>query len=361
MGNLVELPELPANALPRTEELPTCPICDSSASKDLGSCRDRLHGLPGEFRLVRCAECSLVRLSPRPVASELHRYYPSDGYYSYRVPETLSSGSRLAALRERVRDTVLDAMGYPVRPLATWQRLVQPAAVRLVRRRALYTYEGFPRYRAGGRALDIGCGSGIYLSFLRRHGWEVAGVDLSPAAAEAARTGFGIEVFPGPVEEAPFAPESFDHIQMSHVIEHLPDPAATMKHVARLLRPGGTLYVETPNLESFGRRTCGPYWFSWDTPRHLFLFSAPTLRRVLEPAGFRVTRMSTYMFDGLFHLSETYRREEEEGYQRKGLPDTARRRAAAATVRAFAASLSHRVNPLDGDLLACWAAKATAP
>ena len=80
----------------------------------------------------------------------------------------------------------------------------------------------------------------------------------------AARASFGITVHVGPVEEAPIEEGSLDFVHMSHVLEHLDQPVTTLRRVARRRRPGGRLYVETPNVESLGFRWAGHYWFALD-------------------------------------------------------------------------------------------------
>jgi 2-polyprenyl-3-methyl-5-hydroxy-6-metoxy-1,4-benzoquinol methylase len=82
-------------------------------------------------------------------------------------------------------------------------------------------------------------------------------------------------------------PEShFDAVSMNHVIEHLHDPVATLKECRRIMKPGGTISIATPNLASAGHKLFGPDWFALDPPRHLVLFTPDSLRRALRTAGF---------------------------------------------------------------------------
>jgi hypothetical protein len=79
---------------------------------------------------------------------------------------------------------------------------------------------------------------------------------------------------------------------MSHVIEHVLDPVATVRKVREMLAPRGVFYVETPNVGSPDARLWGRHWGLIHYPRHLCLFDRGTLRRLLEDAGFEVERMS---------------------------------------------------------------------
>jgi len=347
----------PNGVTPALEIVAVCPLCGSGEAARIAGGRDRVHGLPGQFGFVRCSGCSLVRLSPRPAPEALGFYYPAHGYYSYSTAnsvEAIRHDRFRDRLRDAIREIVLDAWGYRSPSVRSWRRAIQPLLVFLFERKALYGKpRRFPRFVPGGLALDVGSGSGVYLSFLKKHGWNVQGVDIGAEAVRAARESFGIDVFEGNVEDAPFPPESFDFIHMSHVIEHLPDPVATLAHVATLLRPGGTLYIETPNVESYGRRRCGEYWCGWDAPRHLFLFTPETLRRSVERAGLRVAKLWTEPWPGIYSWEHTYRLEEQRGAfleERPAAGQTARFRSAALD---FLGALHHRIDALDGEIVAC--------
>ena len=343
------------------ELVETCDLCGSTAYELLlGGVSDRLHRLPGEFNVIRCSECSLVRLSPRPDAASIAAYYP-DEYYAYTVaPPAGVPDRRFAHLRDAVRDAALRGHDYETPQPDRSSRLVPSRLPRWIERRAMYDYPGFPPWVPGGRALDIGCGNGRFLDRIRRHGWDVVGVDTSAAAAAAARASFGITVHVGPVEEAPIEEGSIDFVHMSHVLEHLDQPVTTLRRVARLLRPGGRLYVETPNVESLGFRWAGQYWFALDAPRHLWLFGPVTLPRALVQCGFSVGHLSASGI-ATFAWEATYRREEREGRMLSTRPSIhwrERPRAAALEALKFAATT---LSPRFGDVVSCWAELAAPP
>jgi SAM-dependent methyltransferase len=144
--------------------------------------------------------------------------------------------------------------------------------------------------RASGALLDVGCGSGAFLARMRGLGWQVAGVEPDPAAADAAKRVHGIDV---ETDLARFGDRRFDAITMHHVIEHLPDPRAELARIARHLSPHGRLVVVTPNIRSAGRRLFGAHWVHWDPPRHLSMFSRAALDQVVLDAGLRIERSWT--------------------------------------------------------------------
>ena len=136
----------------------TCDLCGSAAQELLlGSVSDRLHRLPGEFSLIRCSGCSLVRLSPRPDAASISAYYP-DEYYAYVVAPRAGVPDRpLAHFRDAVRDAVLRRHGYESPQRGRAKRLVPSRLPSWIERRATYDCPGFPPWVPAGRALDIGC------------------------------------------------------------------------------------------------------------------------------------------------------------------------------------------------------------
>jgi 2-polyprenyl-3-methyl-5-hydroxy-6-metoxy-1,4-benzoquinol methylase len=153
-------------------------------------------------------------------------------------------------------------------------------------------FEGLPAYVAGGKLLDVGCGNGNYLYSLRELGWETYGVEIDEQACHYAREVLGLTVSQGSLAEARFPDAFFDVITLRHVLEHLPDPGRTLATVYRLLREGGSILIEAPNIESLQARFFKARWFHLDIPRHLYHFAPATLQALLQKAGFSEIRLS---------------------------------------------------------------------
>lgn len=151
---------------------------------------------------------------------------------------------------------------------------------------------------APGRLLDVGCGTGTFLHLARRHGWEVAGTEFSAFACGAARAA-GLSVHEGEVWDATLPPQSFDVVTSWHVIEHARDPRRVLEECRRLLRPGGWLFLATPNLRdrffqaaylaARGRRP--PLFVPDEREPHLYFFDRDSLRRLAAEAGLQVIRV----------------------------------------------------------------------
>jgi 2-polyprenyl-6-hydroxyphenyl methylase/3-demethylubiquinone-9 3-methyltransferase len=105
----------------------------------------------------------------------------------------------------------------------------------------------------GARVADVGCGGGLLCESLAQHGADVTGIDLSPAMIQVAQLHAADLPHP-PVYRlqsaaalAAAAPRAFDVVCCMELAEHVPDPAALLAELARLLRPGGSLFVSTIN------------------------------------------------------------------------------------------------------------------
>ena len=96
------------------------------------------------------------------------------------------------------------------------------------------------------RALELGSGPGGFVAMLQWAGFDASGLELSPWVVQFVRETFQVPMLLGPVEDQPIEPGTLDMIALMDVLEHLPDPASTMRHCLRLLKPDGILLIQTP-------------------------------------------------------------------------------------------------------------------
>ena len=278
------------------EEVP-CDYCGETDAELLLTGRDRLHGLPGEFRVVQCP-CGLVRTSPRPTLESLGAAYPDD-YGPHQAKR-----AQIAPPKGLLRWALANFRGYPLGSRSSWamRMLLAPlAAVVLGRRKA----RAYLPYEGEGRLLDFGCGAGRNVARLAAAGWQAEGMDLS---AEAVRTGreAGLTIHHGTLPGLELPEASYDAVTMWNVVEHVPSPMATLKAVARILKPGGTVLVVVPQFDSWQRRWFGECWYALDLPRHLTHFTRPALWRHLGESGFRVERTFSIRRPGVVRHSFRY-------------------------------------------------------
>jgi predicted SAM-dependent methyltransferase len=129
--------------------------------------------------------------------------------------------------------------------------------------------------------LDVGAGRGRFVAYAREHGWDARGIE--PSGRSSAPNVDAVAL-----EDAVVEPGSVGAITLWHVLEHVEDPAAALARLHGWLRPGGTLLVGVPNLDSLQARIAGPHWYHLDLPRHRTHFTATGVQRLLERTGFRV-------------------------------------------------------------------------
>lgn len=147
--------------------------------------------------------------------------------------------------------------------------------------------------RPGERILDLGCAAGAISDYVSAFGARPVGVDSSPIAVEVAESLFpGLEFRLGDVTDLPFADASFDKAVAADLVEHLTDEDfdRMLAEAARVLVPGGTLSVYTPNPEHAIERLKARNLVLAQNPTHIGLRSAPTLETGLARAGFSVER-----------------------------------------------------------------------
>jgi len=227
-------------------DLSTCVLCGPASAT--------LIVATNGFRIVRCGRCELVFVDGARDLQDLDHFY---GATYFRGDDNAVYGYR----------------DYTADP-----------SIHLKNSEALLSVIEGAATLPGRVLLDVGCAHGFFLRAARARGWEPHGVDISADAVEYARRDLGLAVTRGNIDDSPLAPSSVDVVTLIGTIEHLTDPMRTLRSAARLLRSGGVLAVTTPDIE--GRLG----YFSWKPPEHLFYFSARTLSRLLDEAGFAVER-----------------------------------------------------------------------
>jgi len=148
------------------------------------------------------------------------------------------------------------------------------------------TFRHLPPPSQGSCLLDVGFGNGAFLERAQSAGWKVSGVDPDSTVVEQASER-GLDVRQGGIEAFSDCPAAFDAITLSHVIEHVHDPVDVLSWAYKLLKPGGQIWLETPNIDSLGHKQFGCNWRGLEPPRHLVLFNWPALEHLLQVTGFR--------------------------------------------------------------------------
>jgi len=249
-----------ATAIPSiTLEDADCPVGCPRGDDPVLVGRDRLHDLPGEFSVVRCRTCGLMRTNPRPTAEAIGFYYPQE-YAAYHVNYSVPKAGR-------------------IKPDTAGRRLL----ARLRRAVGLENPKLLP-LSPPGRLLELGAANGKYLAHAIGKGWQVRGIEFSPDAVQHARSK-GLDVYCGTVESAPVPAEPYDLIVGWMVFEHLHDPCAGFRKLHDFVRPDGWLALSVPDAGSYEFRAFGPRWYALQVPGHMSHFTPATLGTVLDRSG----------------------------------------------------------------------------
>lgn len=215
-----------------------------------------------EYSLKQCPKCSFVSLSPLPDDRILEKYYQEN----YWQKETSKALNLLFSLR----------MTGIIREL---KRLVP----------------------AKGRILDWGAGDGSLITLLDKHGFSSYGIDRYKTSRKNKK------ICNATIHNAPFPLQYFDAIVCLHVLEHLSDPADSVRSALNFLKPGGIFVVEAPNISSFQYRLFKKRWQPLEIPTHLNHFNPATLSKIFTDSGkieiIKTSFFSSRVSPGAFVLS----------------------------------------------------------
>jgi SAM-dependent methyltransferase len=234
--------------------------------------------------------CRLQWQLPQPSNDELAEIY---GNYYFIGSEDSESKARKLRIKESTSQLYLDMM---------------------------QEYQG----NIGGSLLEVGSGQGEFLIEALRRGYAVTGVEYSEIACSMARNslramdpiGTSSVVVQGEVETADLIPASFDLCVMNDVIEHVREPHKTMARVRSLLKPGSTVFIATPSLDSWSAKLMGKLWMEYKD-EHLFFFSNSSLTKLLEGAGFgKVTLRPGYKILTLEYVAQHFEKFPVPGFSK---------------------------------------------
>lgn len=273
------------------EFLDSCPVCSSPQSEFIYTDLQDItfHTTDDTWSLMKCSQCKVLYLNPRFTESSIGRAYK--GYYTHKpsVESTYSSGPQRKIQEQLWRGYVNKKYGYHMFPamrigfalmtLLPLRRIVNDQSLRHI---------PFPPVTASNpRILDVGFGSGEFLTTMQKLDWTVYGIDPDPEVVHAAKLK-GLNVHLGPLNDAIYPSDYFDAITFNHVIEHLHNPYSTLKICHNILKPGGYIWIATPNVDSRSHQKFGAFWRGLEVPRHLVIFNRQALISLLRETGFQV-------------------------------------------------------------------------
>jgi len=260
------------------EELYNCPVCSANKFKPFLSCID--YTVSREtFHIVQCEACEFRFTNPRPDEKEIGKYYESEEYISHSG----TSRGIVNKLYGMVRNYTIKQKGKLINRL---------------------TISSSP---APHHLLDIGCGTGEFLSACKQNGWNVTGIEPSDIARKYAKDNYGIEPF-APEKLFVLSEKKFNVITLWHVLEHVHQLDKTIEQIKKLLVDDGTLIIAVPNCNSFDAEKYGAQWAAWDVPRHIYHFTKKDIEKLFFRFGFNLQEVLPMKFDSYYVslLSEKY-------------------------------------------------------
>lgn len=197
-------------------------------------------------QLIRCPDCLLVYLSPRPNRNIIGSYYADDyaPHQANKIKHHKKSSKEFSS----------------------------------------------PPPKINAKLLDYGCGNGAFLLKMKALGWAVTGLDAS-ANAIAVANAAGIKALQGDLKHPEVTTMKFDYITLRQVLEHLHNPIETLNEVRNHLATKGKISISVPNIESLPYRWFKEDWLGIDFPRHLLFFNPQSLGNMLRKAGLKVLEM----------------------------------------------------------------------
>lgn len=232
-----------------------CNLCKSENHQ-------QLYNVKG-YNIVKCVECGLVFINPQPTPEEIQEVYANQ--------QIVFNGAGESGLNDYLnrKDTMVKVLGYDGRLF------------------------GIEKHVNKGKILDIGCAAGFFLDYARSKGWDACGIEISPWAREIAQLQLGLNIFNKTLKELAFPDNHFDVITMYDVLEHTADPLSELQEVFRVLKPGGLLVLNLPNINSLLARINKSNWLKLDPPQHLYHFTPETISRMVNSVGFKVEELAT--------------------------------------------------------------------
>lgn len=269
------------------ETLNNCPICDGQKFEPFIICTD--YTVSKEtFQIVQCKNCDFKFTNPRPLQSEIGKYYESEDYISH-------SNSKKGLFN----------LAYQ-----TIRNITLQGKVKLIN-----SFNSETK-----KLLDIGCGTGEFLNAAKSAGWIVEGLEPGENARNYGAKTFGLSVNDLSHLENLQA-ETFDVITMWHVLEHVPNLNQTLQLIRKILKPKGTLVIAVPNCEAFEEVKYSNVWAAYDVPRHLNHFTVKSATNLFKINNLEVINKKSMPFDPFYisMLSEKYKGAGIIGMGAKGL------------------------------------------
>jgi len=258
------------------EVINLCPVCAFGKFQTYLVCKD--YTVSGEFfSIMSCLNCSFKFTNPRPDEDEIGKYYESSDYISH----SNSSKGIINKTYQLVRKYAIEGKVKMLENLKPKKKSI----------------------------LDIGSGTGEFLSALKKSGWITKGLEPNAKAREMAVKKYSLEINDTNEIKAE-SDRSWDVITMWHVLEHVHRLDEMIGQLKRILKDDGNLVIAVPNVTSFDANLYKKEWAAFDVPRHLYHFSREHIEMLFKKVDMEVVKVAPMYFDSYYvsMLSEKYKK-----------------------------------------------------
>jgi SAM-dependent methyltransferase len=264
-----------------------CKICGNGIGNREHRAQENMFGSREEFPYLECGSCGCLQLVTAP--ADIARYYP-DGYYSF------GSHERGTRLTEYIRTLKNRSYFGPAFHLGRFWDARHP----YLQLRAFSSM----KVSRNARILDVGCGSGRFVSDLFSLGFRnVLGID--PFIESDIEYGGRVAVRKCSLNA--IGPGAWDVVMFHHSFEHIQDPRETLETVRSLLAPNGRCLIRVP-VVSWAWNQYGVNWVQIDAPRHFFLHTEKSMGILAKKVGLAITRVECDSTEFQFWGSELSKR-----------------------------------------------------
>lgn len=236
-----------------------CVSCGLDNAEFLFTKKESLGLSEGKFTVVRCKNCGLIYVDPRPTREETEKFYPDFYFWKEEKSGRGFAGNWVRKAENFYRFHLLD---YET------DKVLERASLK------------------EGRVLDLGCGTGDRLQVFKNRGFQVYGVEISESALTSEK-GSKSTIFLGTLDGAKFPDGYFDMVVAYNVLEHLHRPAEVIREVKRVLKKDGFFVVQIPNVDSLQFRFFKKRWSAFDVPRDLYYFNLETVSLLFQKEGMK--------------------------------------------------------------------------
>ena len=217
-----------------------------------------------EFTIVSCETTNFLFTNPRPKEKDISKYYDFEDYISH----------------SNKKNDFISKLYQVVRSFSIKRK-----------------YKLISKLIRSKKILDVGSGTGEFLSYMKIKRFDTYGVEIAKKARELSIKNHGLFV---KESMSSLKEKNFDIITMWHVLEHVYDLDGYMKKIKSLLNDKGIVIIAVPNHKCFDQKFYGKHWAGWDVPLHLWHFDKESMQKLSKKHNFVISSIYPLYFDSFY-------------------------------------------------------------